>query len=109
MFHEIIYQCIEILLLLYTLSNLSPPNKQLSPPPPYHIHLQMFGLLILPEVCSPHRLDSLKLHSSPTPFDFDLPHSGTRHSSRSISTTSVNIKQIITARLHPDITPEIMY
>ena len=31
------------------------------------------------------------------------------HPCRSISTTSVNVKQIITTRLHPKITPEIMY
>ena len=37
---------------------------------------KLFGLLILPEDCSPQRFDCLKLHSSPTAFDFYLPHSG---------------------------------
>ena len=37
---------------------------------------KLFGLLILPEDCFPQRFDSLKLHSSPTAFDFYLPHSG---------------------------------
>ena len=58
-----------------TLSNSSPPNEQLSPPISQSLanslasffHQKIFFLK-----------DSiaLKLHSSPTPFDSDLPHSG---------------------------------
>ena len=37
---------------------------------------KLFGLLILSEDCFPQRFDILKLHSCPTPFHYDLPHSG---------------------------------
>ena len=59
---------------------------------------------------------ALKLQGSPTPFDFDLPHSGEvlfrfqpRHPCRSIPITSINVKQIVSAWLHPDITSKIMW
>ena len=34
------------------------------------------GFLLLPEDCFSQRFNGLKLHGSPTPFDFDIPHSG---------------------------------
>ena len=73
------------------------------------------GFLLSPEDCFPQRFDSLKITWYSYTFWFWsasqwwstfrlLP----RHPGRSISTTSVNVKQIITAWLHSDITSEIM-
>ena len=80
----------------------SPPNEQLSPPISQSLVNSLASFFHQKIVYLKDSI-ALKLQGSPTPFDFDLPHSGEvlsdyfhpRHPSRSISTTSVNVEHII--------------
>ena len=114
-FLEIIYHCLESLLhcSTCTVEYSSLPNEQLSPPISQSLANSLDSLfyqkivflkdliasncIVVPQLLIFIYLTMVKFFQiSP------------RHPCRSISTTSVNVKQIITARLHPNITSEIM-
>ena len=93
----------------------SPPNEQLSPPISQSL-ANSLASFFHQKIVSLKDSIALKLHGTPTPFDFDLPHSGEVLSDFSPVTPgevsqllkSIDVKQIITAWLHSHITSKIM-